>query len=215
MMRRHNGIRRLHVLAVVLVLPCALCLNLAAQDRMPPMPIEKMTDAQKQAIAEFKAARGVDISGPFIPLLRSPEVMSRARAMGDYLRFKSVLPPKLSEFVILITARQWTQSYEWGVHQPIALKDGVNPEIARAIAEGRRPERMAEDEAILYDFCNELNRNHSVSDSTYARMVSKFGDQGVIDTVGLMGYYTSLAMVLNTARTPPDPGAPALAAFPR
>ena len=81
----------------------------AAQDRMPPIPADKLTDAQKKAVEEFKAARSADVTGPFVPLLRSPEVMSRARAMGDYLRFRSALPPRLSEFVILLTARQWTR----------------------------------------------------------------------------------------------------------
>ena len=91
-----------------------------AQDRMPPIPPERLTAAQKKAIEEFKAARSVDISGPFVPLLRSPEVMNRARAMGDYLRYKSSLPPRLSEFVILLTSRRWTQQYEWHAHQPLA-----------------------------------------------------------------------------------------------
>ena len=113
---------------------------------MPPIPADKLTDAQKKAIEEFKAARSADISGPFVPLLRSPEVMSRARAMGDYLRFKSSLPPRLSEFVILLTARRWTQQYEWNAHQPLALKGGLKSDIVEAIADGRRPERMADDE---------------------------------------------------------------------
>src|SRR6478735_5918036 len=96
----------------------ALCLSgctmtVHAQDRMPPIPESQQTEAQKKAIAEFNAARKTGISGPFVPLLRSPEVMNRARAMGDYLRFNSVLPPRLSEFAILITARYWTQNYEW------------------------------------------------------------------------------------------------------
>src|SRR5689334_12962243 len=91
-----------------------------AQDRMPPIPADKLTDAQKKAIEEFRAARSAEISGPFIPMLRSPEVMTRARAMGDYLRYRSVLPPRLSEFVILMTSRQWTQNYEWNAHEAIA-----------------------------------------------------------------------------------------------
>src|SRR5437879_2352579 len=119
------GAPRPRFLAAVLILVFAGCINLMAQNRMPPIPADKLTDAQKQAVAEFKAARGADISGPFIPLLRSPEVMSRARAMGDYLRYKSVLPPRLSEFVILIVARQWSQQYEWSTHDSIALKAGV------------------------------------------------------------------------------------------
>lgn len=178
-----------------------------AQDRMPPIPADKMTDAQTRAVAEFKAARSVDISGPFVPLLRSPEVMSRARAMGDYLRYKSALPPRLSEFVILLTARRWTQQYQWNAHRALALQGGLRAEIVEAIADGRRPERMAADEEVVYTLCDELARTQSVSDPTYARAVAALGEQGVIDTLGLTGYYTMLAMVLNTARTPLPPGA--------
>jgi 4-carboxymuconolactone decarboxylase len=187
----------------------------SGQTRMPPLPAEALTEAQKKAVAEFKTARGADPTGPFLAMLRSPDVMTRARAMGDYLRFNSVLPPRLSEFVILITAREWTQQYEWGVHAPIALNAGVEPETVNAIAQGRRPEHMTDAEQILYDFCVELHRNQSVSDATHARAVSRFGEQGVIDTLGINGYYSMLAMVLNTNRTPADTGAPTLAPFPR
>jgi len=187
-----------------------------AQDRMPAIPADKLTDAQKRAIEEFKKARSAEVSGPFVPLLRSPEVMSRARAMGDYLRYKSVLPPRLSEFVILLTARRWTQNYEWNAHAPLARQAGLSPDIISAIVEGRRPEQMPDDEDALYTFCDELHRNQSVSDATYARALARFGEQGIIDTLGITGYYTMLAMVLNTARTPVPPGAtPALKPFPR
>jgi hypothetical protein len=110
----------------------------AAQDRMPPIPADKLTPAQKKAVEEFKAARSAEISGPFVPLLRSPEVMNRARAMGDYLRFKSSLPARLSEFVILMTARRWTQQYEWNAHRPLALKGGLSADVVNAIAVRRR-----------------------------------------------------------------------------
>jgi 4-carboxymuconolactone decarboxylase len=183
-----------------------------AQDRMPPIAADRLTEAQQQAIAAFKAARGVDISGPFVPLLRSPEVMSRARAMGDYLRFKSSLPPRLSEFVILLTARRWTQQYEWAAHHPLALQAGLRREIAAAIADGRRPDAMAEDEQAVYALWDEVQRNQSVSDATYATAVAKLGEPGVIDVLGITGYYTMLAMVMNTARTPlPDGVKPPLA----
>ena len=203
--------------SLALLLTVVMPMSAAAQDRMPAIPAEQMTDAQKKAIEEFRAARNTaGISGPFVPLLRSPEVMNRARAMGDYLRFKSVLPPRLSEFAILITARHWTQNYEWDAHYALALKGGLREEIARALAEGRRPERMAEDEEILYNFCTELHQNKSVSDETYARAVKAFGEQGVIDAIGISGYYTLLAMVLNTARTPVPAGrTPGLLPFPR
>jgi 4-carboxymuconolactone decarboxylase len=188
----------------------------AAQDRMPPIAADALTDAQRKAIAEFKAARSADVSGPFIPLLRSPEVMIRARAMGDDLRFRSALPPRLSEFAILLTARQWTQQYEWLAHEPLARQGGLSAATIAAVAEGRRPDAMADDEDALYTLCDELRRNQSVSDATYARAVKLLGEQGVIDALGITGYYTLLAMVMNTARTPLAPGAkPPLAPFPR
>ena len=184
--------------------------------KMVRIPAEKLSEAQKNAIAEFKAARSVDISGPFVPLLRSPELMSRARAMSDYLRYKSALPPRLSEFVILMTARRWTQQYEWNAHQPLALQGGLGAHIVKAIADGRRPDGMADDEDAVYTLWDEVQRNQKVSDATYARAVAKVGEQGVIDLLGLTGYYTMLAMVMNTTRTPlPDGVKPPLAPLPR
>jgi 4-carboxymuconolactone decarboxylase len=205
--------RRLAVFALLLLF--SFTTNASAQNRMLPIPTDRMTEAQKKAAAEFEAARGT-LSGPWAVILRSPEMINRARSLSDYLRFNSSLPPRLSEFVILITAREWTQQYEWNAHHPLAVKGGLNPEIAKAVADGRRPEKMADDEAALYDFCIELNRNRSVSDATYARALAKFGEQGLVDAIGLSGWYTLVAMVLNTARTPlPADAAPALAPFPR
>jgi len=187
-----------------------------APDRLPPIAAAQLTPAQRDAVDAFKVARGAEISGPFFPLLRSPELMTRTRAMGDYLRYKSVLPPRLSEFVILLTAREWTQQYEWNVHYPIAVKAGVQREILGAIAEGRRPTGMSEEEEVLYEFCQELHRDRAVSDATYARAVKAFGEQGVVDTVGISGYYTLLAMTLNTARTPAgENGSPILRPIPK
>jgi 4-carboxymuconolactone decarboxylase len=173
-----------------------------AQDRLPPIPAEKMTDAQKQAAAQFKANRGQDVFGPFVPLLRSPEVMLRTMALGDYLRYKTALGNQLNEFVILVTARHYTQHYEWSVHYPIAVQAGVKAEVANAIAEGRRPTGMSADQELAYDFTSELLQNHAVSDATYARAIARFGEQGTIEMVGVAAYYTYQSMVLNTARTP-------------
>ena len=202
-------------LGVALVLLIAPVLR--AQDRMPAIPESEMTEAQREAVEEFKAARSTTrFGGPFVPLLRSPEILSRARNVGDYVRFNSALPPRLSEFVILITARHWTQQYEWAVHAPIAEREGLRPEIINAVSDGRRPDRMSEDEATVYDFCMELLRTRGVSDATYAQAVSIFEEKGVVDTIGIMGYYSMLAMVMNTARTPLTDGAsPPLRAFPR
>jgi 4-carboxymuconolactone decarboxylase len=172
-----------------------------AQDRMPEIPADKMTDAQKQAASEFAEGRGYAVRGPFAAMLRSPEVMLRAKAMGDYVRFKTTMPARLNELAIIITARQWTQNYEWQAHRPLAEKAGLKPEIAQAIADGHRPTGMTEDEDIVYDFSMELHVNKSVSDATYKRALEKFGEQGIIDLTAVNGYYSFNAMILNVART--------------
>ena len=202
--------------SVMLILTCAM--NATAQDRMPPIPEEQMTEAQREAVEEFNRARNTTRGpfGPFGPLLRSPEMLSRARNLGDHARFNTVLPPRLSEFVILITARHWTQQYEWTAHAAIAEQAGLSPAIIAAVADGRRPAPMADDEATVYDFCMELLRTQGVSDPTYARAVSLLEETGIIDTIGIVGYYSLLAMVMNTARTPLAEGvSPPLPTFPR
>jgi 4-carboxymuconolactone decarboxylase len=172
-----------------------------AQDRMPPIPADKYTEAQKKAAEEFAGGRGYEVRGPFVPLIRSPEVMLRAKAMGDHLRFKSVLTPRLSEMIVLITAREWTQQYEWVAHHDIAMKAGLRKDIADAIADGRRPVGMADDEEAAYDISTEIQRTKRVSDPTWNKAIAKFGEQGVIDLLGINGYYTFLAMAMNAART--------------
>src|SRR6202790_4757845 len=132
----------LKLILLALTFGC-LSMTTPAQDRMPEIPTDKMTEAQKKAVDEFVAGRGAPVLGPFVPLLRSPVVFLRAKEMGDYLRFKTVLPPKLRELAILVTARQWTQQYEWGFHSTVAIKAGLSPEIIKAGAEGGRPPRCA------------------------------------------------------------------------
>ena len=186
-----------------------------AQDRMPPIPAEKQTPEQRKAAEAFRANRKQDVFGPFVPLHRSPEVMLRAMAVGDYLRYRTVFPTRLNEFIILITARHFTQQDEWYIHHPIALKEGLSRDIVDAIADGRRPAGMSPEEELIHDFCTELLKNHSVSDATYARAIARYGEQGTIEMVGVVVYYTFQSMVLNTARTPVPPGAPALKPFPK
>jgi 4-carboxymuconolactone decarboxylase len=193
--------RNLMCLGVAMSLAILSLVPAAAQDRMPPIPVDKMTDGQKKAAEAFAEGRGYAVRGPFVPLIRSPEVMLRAKAMGDYLRFKSTLGPRLNEMVILIAAREWTQQYEWQAHYPIAIKEGLRPDVAAAIADGRRPAGMAEDEEAAYDLATEILRMKRVSDATYQRAVAKFGEQGVIDLLGVTGYYTFLAIVMNATRT--------------
>jgi 4-carboxymuconolactone decarboxylase len=173
-----------------------------AQVRLPTIPPAQYTAEQKQAAADFEAARKVPVFGPFEPLMYSPEVMSQARAMGDYLRYKSAIGNTLSEFAILITAREWAQDYEWFVHYPIALKAGIRQEIIDAIAEGRRPSAMNPDEEIVYEYSMELLKNKQVSNATFERAKSRFGTKGVVDLTGIVGYYTFLGMQLNAAQYP-------------
>jgi 4-carboxymuconolactone decarboxylase len=187
------------------------------KDRMPPLAAERMTLAQKEAAAELAAGPRGGVRGPFIPLLRSPELMDRLQKVGEYLRYQSSLEIRLNEFVMLIVARHWSQQFEWFVHYPLALKAGLDRGVADAVAEGRRPRGMADDEQAAYDFCDELFRTHGVSDATYRSAVDRFGEQGVIDLLGLIGYFTTVSMVMNVAHTPPpdDPSVSPLAPLPR
>ncbi|MBI4885658.1 MAG: carboxymuconolactone decarboxylase family protein [Acidobacteria bacterium] len=188
---------------------------LHGQTRLGAVPPDKLTAEHRAAMDAFKKARGVDVFGPFVPLLWSPEAMVRAGAMGDYLRYKSAFAPPLSEFIILLAARQWSQQYEWSVHYPAALKAGVDRAIVDAIVEGRRPPGMSAEQDMLFDFTTELTETKGVSDATYARVLARFGEKGVIDAISITGYYTLLAMVLNTVHTPPEPGVPLLPPLPR
>ena len=203
--------------AAVFILALGTSVNLGAQSRMPPIPADKMTDAQKKAAADFRAIRKTDPTGPFAVMLRVPELMDLAFKWREHVQFRSALDQRLTELAIIIAARHWTQEYEWNAHYPLALKAGLKPEIIAAVEEGRRPSHMAEDEEILYDFCTELQRTHGVSDATYARALAKFGEAGIVEAASLEGYYSLLAMVMNIARTPLPAGAtrPPLAAFPR
>lgn len=175
--------------------------------RLPEIPPDQMTEAQRKAAAEFAEGRGYAVRGPFAAMLRSPEVMLRAKAMGDYLRFKSSIPARLNELAIILGARYWGQNYEWHAHRALAEKAGLRAEIADAIADGRRPKNLSIDEEVVFDFCTELYSNRCVSDDTYARALKLFGEQGIVDLTAVNGYYALIAMMLNVARVPLPPGA--------
>lgn len=185
-------------------------------DRMPPLDPAKMNEAQKKAALELTAGPRGGVKGPFIPLLRSPELMDRLQKVGEYLRFKSSLEPRINEFLMCVVSREWTQQFEWFVHVPLALKAGIKQETLKSLSEGRRPVGMAEDEEIAYDFWDELARTKGVSDATYKRAVNTFGEAGIIDMLGLLGYFTTVSMVMNVAHTPPpkDDSVAALQPFP-
>ena len=191
---------------------------LLAQDRMPPIPADKQTDAQKKAVADYKAIRNAELAGPpWSVILRVPDYVVPALQMRLHNQTdRNPLGAKLTEFAILIAARHWTNNYEWNAHSNLAGNAGLSAGIIAAIAEGRRPLGMAEEEEILYDFCTELLNNKSVSDGTYARALAKWGEPGVVEAAALEGYYTFLSMVMNTARSPVPAGAkPQLIPFPK
>jgi 4-carboxymuconolactone decarboxylase len=150
-------------------------------------------DAGPEAIAKMLRR------GPFNAWLRSPELGARLQAVGEQIRYKSSLPLRLNEFAILITARYWTSQYEWYAHLPHALMAGLDRKIAADLARGKRPARMQADEAAVYDFCTELHRKKKVGDKNFKRALKLFGEQGVIDLVGVSGYYTAVSMTLNVA----------------
>jgi len=188
-----------------------------AQERLPMIPADKLTDAQKKTVAQMQAG-SFGVGGPFVALLREPKLAEQAYAMATYFRTDSVLGTKLTEFVIMLAARDWTQQFEWTAHYGRALKAGLKQETVNAIAEGRRPDAMPEDEEIVYDFWTELDHNKSVSDATYDRALKKFGEPGVVSITALNGYYAMLAMVLNVSRTPVVPAnaqVPQLPALPK
>ena len=187
-------------LAAITLIALLITGEAMAQPRLPTISPDHYSEAQKKAAEDFVAARKVPVFGPFEPLMYSPEVMSQARAMGDYLRYKSGIGTTLSELVILVTAREWTQDYEWYVHAPVAAKMGIKPEIIAAIRDGRRPEGMSADEEMVYDVSTELHLNKRVSDKTYDRAEQRFGKPAMVDLIGINAYYTLLAMQLNAAR---------------
>ena len=180
-----------------------------AVDRLPPLTEEQMTPAQRAAAAEISSGPRGAVIGPFAPLLRSPELMTRLQKVGEYLRFESPLDRRLFEMTILWVARWWDQQFEWTFHHPLALEAGLEPSIADAIAEGRRPEGMDVAAAAVWDLLDELHRTRVVSDPTYDRALAELGEVGVVEVVATAGYYTTLAAVMNTARTP-APGGPVL-----
>jgi 4-carboxymuconolactone decarboxylase len=140
--------------------------------------------------------------GPFNALLRSPEVADRVQKVGEYIRFQSTIPAALNEMAILITGRFWGAQYEYWAHSRLARTAGLGEAIIDAIAQGRRPSVMSDEERAVYDFCTELFRDRAVSDAAFGAAVARFGEQGVIDLIAACGYYSLVSMVLNVDRHP-------------
>jgi len=147
------------------------------------------------------------LGAPFNVMLRSPVLAERLRKVGEYLRFESTIPKRLNELAILVTARTWTAQYEWYAHHRLAIKAGLNPDVAADLAQGKRPANMQPDEEAVYNFCHELHTTHGVSDAQYQAVLDLFGEQGVVDLMVVSGYYVLISMVLNVNRSPLPEGA--------
>lgn len=174
-----------------------------AQRRLEELTSETMTAEQRRVADAIQSGpRGAGLRGPFNALLRSPELADAVQKVGEYVRFKSSIPPRLNELAIIIAGRRWTAQYEFYAHRQLALRAGLKAEIADAIAEGRRPTGMDADETIVYDFATELLNTGQVSDATYHRTLARFSERGVIDLVGAVGYYSMVSLVLNVAQVP-------------
>jgi 4-carboxymuconolactone decarboxylase len=173
-----------------------------------------MSPAQRDMADAIVAGPRGSLRGPFPVFIHSPAMGDLAQRLGAYVRFESVLPPTLRELAILMVARYWTAQYEWYAHRELALKAGLDTAIVDAIAAGKRPAKLSREEQIVYEFADELLTEKAVSDPAFAAAKEAFGEQGVVDIVGTMGYYSLVAMALNVNRTALPPSAVPLAPLP-
>jgi 4-carboxymuconolactone decarboxylase len=173
--------------------------EVTGDDRLP-MPAT-LTPQQQAAVDGIVAGPRGALIGPFVPLLRSPELMTRLQLVGEHLRFGSTLPAKLREIAILVVARQWDQGFEWGHHAPLAREAGVDEQVITAIGLGHAPP-TDDDARVVWRLVTDLIDDRRVGDATFESASRLLGDTGVVELVALIGYYTTLAMTMNAARTP-------------
>ena len=178
-----------------------------ADERFSELRLDQLTPEQQQMAVHLKTPpRNSALNGgPFNAYARSPGLGLLLLQVSDYVRFNSSLPPRLSEFAIMIAARQWSQPYEWRAHYPLAIKGGLDRQILVDLGAGSRPQGMKEDEAALYDFCTELYRDKNVSDATFKAALAKFGERGIMDLIGIIGYYDIASMALIVQKTTAKP----------
>ncbi len=176
--------------------------------RFRPLVKADMNPAQLEAYRSIAGGPRGGVRGPFNALLRSPALADRAQKLGEYVRFNSSLPARLNELAILVTARYWNAQYEWYAHAQLAAKAGLGPDLILAIKNKKRPAGMNGDETAVYDFCGELHEKKAVSEAAFQAVLERFGERGVMDLIGVSGYYTLVSMVLNVDRHPLPGGAP-------
>ncbi|QNN54567.1 carboxymuconolactone decarboxylase family protein [Nocardioides mesophilus] len=173
---------------------------------MPPLGDRELTPDQQRALQRITAGPRGKLLGPFAVLLRTPGLMDRVQEVGAYLRYEKALEPRLFELVVLMVARRWDQDFEWAHHHPLALAAGLPPDVVEAVGEDRREETTDQAVALVWELVDQLQRRGGIDDDVYARAVRQLGEEGVIEVVVAVGYYTTLALVMNVARTPPEAG---------
>jgi 4-carboxymuconolactone decarboxylase len=172
---------------------------MSKSQRMPWIPVDQMTAAQRATAAMLGQVSGGTTSGPQSFLLRSPEMALHLHQLIHYLLGKSPLPRRLAEFAILIQAKLWDQDYEWWAHHHLAIRYGIDPSVPDDLRIGCRPAKMQPDEALVYDFCMELSTTHRVSDATFAAISAALSEQALADLTVVTGTYVTISMILNVA----------------
>jgi 4-carboxymuconolactone decarboxylase len=177
-----------------------------AQPRFPRLTEAEMTAEQREVAALITAGPRGEVRGPFIALLHNAAIARHLQALGEQLRWKGKLPQPLVELAVLVTARRWTCQHEWFVHEQLARKAGLDAAIIDALRERREPP-VRGDEALVYAFCRDAHASGRVGDAEFAAVRERFGLDGAVELLVLSGYYTMMAMVLNTAQLPLPGGA--------
>src|SRR5437660_9420974 len=176
------------------------------EPRFPQLTMDQLDEKQKPLGEQVMKVSSVGLGGPYNPLMRSPVLGQRLFDLFYYLRWQTSVPTKLNEFAILIIGRQWRSQVEWFAHAPLAAKAGLSPDIIAELKEGKRPAKMAEDEALTYDFVTELTTTQKVSDETFARAKKVFNDHQIVDLTAVAGNYVMVAMMLAMAEESVPPG---------
>lgn len=164
--------------------------------RIPELRRDQLDASAQQTYDEIFAARG-SMAGPFGVWMHSPEFTRRATQLGEFLRYHTSLPPRLSELVILITARCQQSEVEWSIHEPLARKAGLADEVIEALRKDATPTSIAPDEQAVYEFCTQIHQTHRVEEKTFQQLVQVLGSKAAVEITGLCGYYTMVAMTLN------------------
>lgn len=183
--------------------------------RIELTPEAERTPEEREVCQEAVSGIRGRVPAPMIAWLKNPELARRGQRLGELLRYQTTLEPRLSELAILITARHWTAHYEWTVHKREGLKAGMDPEVVAAIAERRAPALGDARERAVYDVSTSLIETRRVPDALYRRGVEALGERGMVELVGILGYYALVAMTLNVFELGmPEAFAPELGAEP-